>query len=183
MLIHNSNIFQVTRKCFAIVLVGIFILSACAAHTEDNIPVEISEFLGEAEVIEVKTINLTDEEIGNIEVALGVPLDAKSYEVYIGKTCYAIKVIGWGLHGPIEFLVSINTDGYIENMVVHKSVEIRGKQIEQRRFLKQFFKKGLKNELKIGKDIQGVTGATISSVAAAIGAKKALLIFEVFKSK
>jgi len=177
-----------TRQFLSIVLVGIFILSSCAAHADDNIPVEISEFLREEEGIEVMTVTLTDEEFGNIEAVLGVVLDAKSYDVYIGKigdkvNVYALKVIAWGLHGPIEFLASINTDGYIENMIVHKSVEIRGKQIEQKRFLKQFLKKGLKNKLKIGKDIQAVTGATISSAAAAIGAKKALLIFEVFKAR
>lgn len=91
---------------------------------------------------------------------------------------YKITVTEAGRHGPITFVVTIDSEGRIKNLSVIESSEVKGKKIDRQRFLRQFIGKSTRDPIRLRKDIDAVTGATISSAAAARAARKALAAWE-----
>lgn len=111
-------------------------------------------------------------------------IEAEGYIFYSGKnkedgfTGFAVIVNEEGKHGIISFLIVIEPGGKIKEVRVLESAEVKGKTINQKRFLRQFRGKDSKSQIELGKDIHAVTGATVSSAAAAKAVKRALLIWE-----
>ena len=56
--------------------------------------------------------------------------------------------------------------------------ESRGDGVKRQRFLKQFRKKDVEDHLRLTRDIVGVSGATMSSRALAVGVKKVLAVVD-----
>jgi electron transport complex protein RnfG len=83
-----------------------------------------------------------------------------------------------GKHGPVRFGVAMDLAGKVTGVAVLSMAEKRGKPIAAKRFLGQFNGKTSKSQLIVGKDIDVVSGATISSRAAAFAVKKAILLYE-----
>ena len=83
-----------------------------------------------------------------------------------------------GKDGLIKFLISIAESGSINDIAVLESNETKGEGITKERFLRQFKGKTARDPVSLKRDIIAVTGATVSSKAAARAAKKALIIWE-----
>ncbi len=105
---------------------------------------------------------------------------AKVYTVFKND-----KILGWavaldemGKIKPITFLVGIDSQHKVLAVYILEYRDIFGSDIKRRSFLRQFIGKTLKDRLKAGRDIDAVTGATVSSNAAAAAVKKALKITE-----
>ncbi len=81
-----------------------------------------------------------------------------------------------GAWGPIRFMIRISPTFKVENVLVMKYLEIRGRPISSKDFLSQFIGKTLNDPLKLGRDIDGVSGATISSEGVIFVVKKALIL-------
>jgi len=79
----------------------------------------------------------------------------------------APDVVGAG--GHIEMLVTLDVDGEIKDIKILKQNETPGygSMIMRQEFLEQFKGKGADDAFIIGKDIDAVTGATVSSEAVA----------------
>lgn len=95
------------------------------------------------------------------------------------------ETIGWtvvstemGKINPITFLVGISKEGKVLEVYVLEFRDMFGAEVKRRSFLRQFQGKVLKNPLKVGRDIDAVTQATISSNAATTAVKKSLMIIE-----
>jgi Na+-translocating ferredoxin:NAD+ oxidoreductase RnfG subunit len=95
------------------------------------------------------------------------------------------EVLGWavvldekGKIKPITFLVGIGAQGAVSEVYVLEFRDLFGSEIKRRSFLRQFRGKSLKNDIAVGRDIDAVTQATISSRAAASAVKKALSLVE-----
>lgn len=88
----------------------------------------------------------------------------------------AVKVSPRGYSGPIEMLIGINKEGKVTGLKVlnHRETPGLGANIVKESFLKQFIGKSLKNPIEPKKDIDAITGATISSRAVCKGIKEAL---------
>ncbi|HPF35736.1 MAG TPA: FMN-binding protein [Candidatus Krumholzibacteria bacterium] len=93
--------------------------------------------------------------------------------------------LGWvlildelGLHEPITHLIKVGPDRRVEEVQVLVFRETRGDQIKRPRFLKQFRGRQAGDRLEVGRDVDGVTGATYSSRAIARGVRKALALVE-----
>lgn len=100
----------------------------------------------------------------------------------------ADKIIGWsvvldemGKINPITFLVGIDKQGEVLGVYVLEFRDMFGSEIKRRSFMRQFQGKTVKDPLKVGRDIDAVTQATISSQAAATAVRKSLRIIEGFK--
>ncbi|MEK6568531.1 MAG: FMN-binding protein [Candidatus Omnitrophota bacterium] len=100
------------------------------------------------------------------------------------------KVIGWavaldemGKIKPITFLVGINAQGKVADVYVLEYRDMFGLEIKRKSFMKQFKGKALQDPIKIGKDIDAVTQATISSRAASAAVRKSLQIVEELREK
>lgn len=83
-----------------------------------------------------------------------------------------------GKWGPIHYALAVNPDGRIHKAVVLDYEEIRGKNVAKSRFLRQYEGKSTKDPVMLRQDIDGITGATISSRSMTDGVRKLLHIFE-----
>jgi Na+-translocating ferredoxin:NAD+ oxidoreductase RnfG subunit len=83
-----------------------------------------------------------------------------------------------GKWGPVEFITAIDTQGQVRRVRVMSYQEERGRPIAQASFMNQYRGMTSKSALTVGKDITGISGATISSRAATFAVKKAIVVFE-----
>ncbi|MBP9733894.1 MAG: FMN-binding protein [Candidatus Omnitrophica bacterium] len=98
-----------------------------------------------------------------------------------GKTVgYAVEDAVRGKWGLIHYLLALDTEGRVLDVTVLEYRERRGKPVAERRFLKQFVGKDTGSELRLAKDIRGVTGATISSRGVTDGIRKLVHVFRLF---
>jgi len=89
-------------------------------------------------------------------------------------TGHAALIDEIGKHMPITFVVALAPDGSIRDMDVAVYRERIGGAVRNRSFLDQFKGKRRGDGLKIGKDIDGISGATLSAMAAERAARRAL---------
>lgn len=115
-------------------------------------------------------------------------LDDQKLKVY---TIFAAnKVIGWaveldemGKNKPMTFLVGIDLEGKVLGVYLLEFRDLFGSEIRRRSFLRQFRGKSSKDLLMVGRDIDAVTSATISSHAASSSVRKSLKVIEELKGK
>ena len=88
-----------------------------------------------------------------------------------------------GKYYPITMMVHITPQQNIGAIIVMVYREQIGRNIRKKRFLKQFVGKTKDSPLKISHDIDGITGATISSWSVARASKKALLLAYNYEKK
>lgn len=100
-----------------------------------------------------------------------------------GKIGYAFRVSPEGYGGAIDMLVGINMKGSVVGVKILSLNETPGlgMQAAEAKFLKQFVGKNAKSPLKAKKDIDAITGASITSQAVADGVKEALKRFRGLK--
>lgn len=134
----------------------------------------------EATRFEEVEISLTESQVQWIEDAAGLMFSREDlnklrmtrvfkHDLLIG---YAFEDTVLGRWGPIHYLTGFDKNGIILQTIILDYDEIRGKPISKRRFLNQYKGKSVKNPIKIRKDIDGVTGATISSRSLTDGIRK-----------
>jgi Na+-translocating ferredoxin:NAD+ oxidoreductase RnfG subunit len=75
---------------------------------------------------------------------------------------------------PITFAVAVGANHAVRDVQVMIYREPRGEEIREKRFRAQFSGKKASDPLQLGRDIDAISGATISSRSAAYAAKKAL---------
>lgn len=105
-----------------------------------------------------------------------VALEIAQKEVLAGAAGKAFLVSPYGYAGNIDMLVGVGADGKIKGIKILRQRETPGlgAGIARQKFLKQFTGKSARDPLEPKKDIDAITGATISSRAVCAGAKKAL---------
>ncbi|CAB1062448.1 hypothetical protein D1BOALGB6SA_7225 [Olavius sp. associated proteobacterium Delta 1] len=83
-----------------------------------------------------------------------------------------------GKWGPVEFITAMDLKGTVKKVKVMSYQEQRGRPIARSSFMNQFRGKSSRSLMQVGKDIVGVSGATISSRAATFSVKKAIVLYE-----
>jgi len=106
-----------------------------------------------------------------------------SYTTFIAKKGdtilgYAVIVEEIGKHRPITFIVGVGVDRKIKDVALMTYREAYGGEVRDRRFLQQYKGKQLKDPLLPFRDIQNISGATMSVEAIGRGSKKALALVE-----
>ena len=137
---------------------------------------------GDDATVEMKSLFPTDEERAKIEQLSKVKMESKLFSFYVGKK--QDSIIGYAAiesHNvrtkPETLLVVLDPEGNLQKVVTlafHEPPEYQPPE----RWYAQLLNHGL-DELRFGKDIQGISGATLSSRAAIDSARKVLAIFEV----
>ena len=100
---------------------------------------------------------------------------AKKGDVIMG---YAAVVEEIGKHRPITFIVGVGADRKIKDAALMVYREAYGGEVRDRRFLQQYKGKQLKDPLLPFRDIQNISGATMSVEAIGRGSKKALALVD-----
>lgn len=132
-------------------------------------------------------INLTEDQVDQIATQARINFAGSHSPRLIKYSAFANdQLIGVayedtviGKWGPIHYLVGLDLEGNIIEVKILDYLEIRGKPIAKRRFLKQYRKKSINSPLRLRKDIDGVTGATISSRSLTDGVRKILIIHSI----
>lgn len=153
------------------------------------------------EKITQEKVTATEEQAGEIKKALGGSMvykmrgpeaskidSQRDFVFYYGRNAdklegAALMLDEPGKWGPVKFIIRLSPSGDIQDAAVMKYSETRGRPIASRNFLKQFFGRTLNDRLELGKDIYGVSGATISSHAACFAVKKAMVLYKILVLK
>lgn len=83
-----------------------------------------------------------------------------------------------GKWGPVKYIIALDAKGVVRNVKVLSYEEKRGRPIARSSFLNQFNGKSSSDPIEVGKDISGISGATISSRSSAFAVKKAIVLYE-----
>lgn len=183
-------------KLFLAIIFLFFSASQCFAITLLIKEEALERLFPDADEITEQKITASSKQINAIKQALGgklvhtlkgteaYELDAqKEFIFYFGKKTG--KVIGvalilkepgkWGL---IKFIVRMSPEPAIEAVAVMEYKETRGRPIAAQSLLKQFVGKSLNAPFALGRNIQAISGATVSSEAACFTVKKALILYK-----
>jgi FAD:protein FMN transferase len=93
---------------------------------------------------------------------------------------FAIVMNEIGKSEPITFMVGINDQGKVTEVLIMVFRENRGWEVKEKRFLNQFKNKTVHSPIRVEEDIINYTGATLSSKAVARGVKRALALVDAF---
>lgn len=131
--------------------------------------------------IEEQTYTLGADEAAAIAAQVGRP--RASYTVEIARSGgqvvgYAVLDQELGQHEPIDFVVAFAPDGTIARVEILAYREAYGDGVRSAGFRAQFVGKRGSSSMRAGKDIQIVSGATISSRSVSTGVKRASLVLD-----
>jgi hypothetical protein len=140
----------------------------------------------EADSFERKLVRSNDELKAKIQQRMGktkTSLWEDSYVTFVAKRGdtvigHAAIVEEIGKHRPVTFIVGVGSDGKIKDAALMVYREAYGGEVRDRRFLQQYKGKQLKDPLLPYRDIQNISGATMSVEAIGRGSKKALALID-----
>jgi len=137
----------------------------------------------DAEEVASNTFVLDDDQVERIESLAKCELDSKLVKIYTGMR--EGKVLGYALidvHNvrtlPEAFMVVLNPAGKVRSLRVlafHEPLEYK----PTNRWYRQFDNRSIDAPLRVGGDIHGVVGATLSTRATTRGVRRALAYYEV----
>ncbi len=154
--------------------------------TEPQAPVAL---FGDGALGRGEDVTLTDAELTALSQKVQRRVDQRGYRIVevtgpagaaLG-TVLILDVVGKSL--PIRFAVAVKPDGTLQDLQVMTYREPYGAEIKDRRFRAQFRGKTAADPLTVGKDLDAISGATISSVSAAYAVKKALALAAVLAAR
>ncbi len=104
-------------------------------------------------------------EVSTLSLGAGSPEFPKAYQIKgpSGLIGYSVDHRVVSRSGPFMINVILDEHLYIKRATVTSYPAERGWQVRSRRFTNQFEGKGPKDPIQIGKDIDAITAATISS--------------------
>lgn len=136
-----------------------------------------------ADRIEDESVLLGDSEAGRIEAISRSPLDSRLVKIYRGFR--GDELLGYAfidVHNvrtrPEAFLVVLSPQGEVASLRVlafHEPLEY----MPTERWYTQFESKSLAAPMRLGSDIHGIVGATLSARATTRGVRRALAFYEV----
>lgn len=135
----------------------------------------------EAEQVTQDTVSLTDAQRKQIESLVGARVRESDVTFWVGARAgqtlgYATVLDVIGKEQPITFMVGVAPDGTVRGVHVLIYRESQGGEIRSKRFLTQFVGKTLDAPLRLGRDLHGISGATLSSRSTALAVKRALAL-------
>jgi Na+-translocating ferredoxin:NAD+ oxidoreductase RnfG subunit len=135
-----------------------------------------------------KVLVLSDAEVAALSKVLGRRVEARNYP-YLdvrsekGRLGFIFMFDVIGESQPITFAIGVTADGALQDVQVMVYREPQGEAIVEKRFRRQFVGKRSKDPITLDKDIDAVSGATISSRSATFAARKGLLLAEVVRGR
>lgn len=168
-------------------LFGALLLAGAPASASAKIYHSRSEALAlafpDAERVESETYVLSDEQVKRIRELSRSEIDSKLVTLYRGMS--GDEVLGYAfidVHTvrtlPEAFMVVLSPDGRVRSLrmlAFHEPLEYQPAP----GWYAQFEKKSLSEPLRLGNDIHGVVGATLSSRATTRGVRRALALYQV----
>ena len=187
---------KLNLKLLIAVGISLVITTVCFGFTLLTKEQALKQVFWSGAKIETETKELTGEVLENIKKRLGGSLvyfqEGSESEQVEGETTIdfhfgvkngerkgvAIIDVEPGKWGPVEFITAMDIKGTVKRVAVMAYQEQRGRPIARSSFMNQYRGKSSSSPLQVGKDIVGISGATISSRSATFAVKKAIVIYE-----
>jgi hypothetical protein len=143
----------------------------------------LAEFFPRSERVTFRTFTIDPSLKSRLAQRLGYAPAKDRYTVFIATTHghvdgYAVIDDEPGLHQPITFATRLSPRGAVERLEIMIYREPRGDEVRDARFRKQFEGKTAQDPLKLNRDIDAVSGATVSSASMASGVRRAAVLVE-----
>jgi Na+-translocating ferredoxin:NAD+ oxidoreductase RnfG subunit len=167
-----------------------FIFSVVIAGLVEETGDRIQILMGKSVIIEHQIIQIPDSiqsVISNIVKQNCFRDELHIWHITQGDSLTAIAILDnvVGKSMPITFFVIFTAQSQIQHVEIVKYRESYGGEIKSRRWLDQFIEKDASSDFLIGKDINGISGATISANSISHGVNKLTILtpwlMEVFK--
>jgi hypothetical protein len=136
----------------------------------------------DADEVKAKTFVLNDDQVARIQKLARCELESKLVKIHTGMR--GGEVLGYALidvHNvrtlPEAFMVVMSPDGEVLSLRVlafHEPLEFKPTQ----RWYRQFDNKSIDSPLRLGGDVHGVVGSTLSARATTRGVRRALAYYE-----
>lgn len=114
-------------------------------------------------------------------IKLPVPEKAAVFERILSKNGVAGYIYRGSELGKVEkmdFAVALDAEGQVRRVLLTAYRESIGGEVKSRRFMRQFEGKKYGSPLQLGRDVDGITGATLSSRAVTAGVRKAVCFWK-----
>jgi hypothetical protein len=177
----------VSKKIWAAVLVGLScsVFSPTAAlcrvfYAKDE---ALKLAFPDSDRVEMRTFFLRDEELRRAEETARTRIDSKLFTFYVGRKGNGI--IGYAAIDthivrtlPETFMVVLTPDGKVRTTIIlafHEPSEY----LTSERWLRQFQGKEVSPDLRVGREIAGIAGSTLSTQAITQGVRKILALFQI----
>jgi Na+-translocating ferredoxin:NAD+ oxidoreductase RnfG subunit len=162
--------------------VGAAAILAIAAAADMTMEAALAWALPGARTVVVERHGIAQDDASRLSAEAEVRIDAGEVVLHRGSdgtnaTGYAMILDERGRDDPITFAVALTPAGAIRDLEVVTYRARHGGGIRDREFLDQFRGRDDPMRLEVGAGIDAVSGATISSRAAARAARRALAVF------
>jgi Na+-translocating ferredoxin:NAD+ oxidoreductase RnfG subunit len=182
---RRERVWRRTLVAVALLLVSPWATSMAAA---DRVYLTVDQALANAFPKDVqvtrKVVWITADQAAEIERRAGSPLPRRVVQAYEGKR--GEDVVGYafvddviGKTEPITYMVTITPDTTVERLDLLVFRETHGYEIERSSWRDRFRGERLGNDLRVGRDIDKITGATLSCRAVTDGVRRLLAVVEV----
>jgi hypothetical protein len=143
----------------------------------------LGAFFPKSDRVTYETVTLTSPVKERIARRLGYSPAAGCYTIFIATTAgnvdgYAVIDSELGEHQPITFATKLSPQAVVEQVEIVTYREPRGDEVRDARFRRQFVGKTGRDPLRLNRDIDAVSGATISSGAMAVGVRRAAVLVD-----
>jgi Na+-translocating ferredoxin:NAD+ oxidoreductase RnfG subunit len=166
-----------------VLLVGLLAAAAAPAKVFYSQSEALEWAFPDADEVASELFVLDDEQVERIQALAKCQLDSKLVKIYKGISHGG--VIGYAvidIHNvrtlPEAFMIVLNPLGEVRSLRVlafHEPLEYK----PTNRWYRQFDRKSLGAPLRVGGDVHGVVGATLSARATTRGVRRALAFYEV----
>ncbi len=134
-----------------------------------------------SEIVDFQRVTLSSRTREGIERQLGEPLERGEYIFYVAHSGdrvdgYALFDREIGQHEYIDFATFFDNQGRVTRVEVVAYREPYGDAIRSKRFRSQFVGKSAEHGMRAGKDIDVISGATLSAQAMSKAVKRASVL-------
>ena len=178
--------FAASRVACLTLVVGCCLLPAARALAETTYYTPralLADFFPKSEKVTFRTFTLDPSLKTRLAQRLGYTPAKERYNIFVATSNnhvdgYAIIDEEQGLHQPITFATRLSPRGVIERLEIMVYREPRGDEVRDARFRHQFEGKTAQDPMRVSRDIDAVSGATVSSASMAVGARRAAVLVE-----
>jgi len=132
--------------------------------------------------VEARTAFLTSEQVAAVERRMGTGLESHLFHYYVGRrdgvvTGYAVIETHVVRTLPETFLVVLTPEGVVERVTLLAFYEPR-EYMPSKRWISQFDGRASDAGWRLGHDIHGISGATLTATAVPRALQKILLFYD-----
>lgn len=131
-----------------------------------------------------QTVQLSPDQAAKIKALSGEAIQPGPFSYYLGPQGQ-VAVIDHvvGKHLPISFGLGVGADGKVSAFEVLAYREAYGGQVKQARWRRQFYGRSAADPLRLGRDVDAISGATLSARHLSGRIRRILITLQVIREK